>query len=142
MNENESYIRWQNIRITQLGFANNLIILLSVALLGFYVKFLETCGCLNNIQKFFICVCFMLIIISIILGFIVMLNRLDDFKLTAQIARKRETDQRNGIEKDRTQAKELGKKTYSYFIWQVVTFLGAFISGFIIVVVEFSDKLF
>lgn len=142
MTQKESYIRWQNIRIAQLGFANNLIILLSVALLGFYVKFLETCDDLNNLQKLFICLCFILIIISIILGFIIMLNRLDDFKLTAKIARKRETGQRDGIEEDRAEAKVLGEKTYCYFTWQVVTFLGAFISGLIIVVVEFSDKLF
>ncbi|KIO51868.1 hypothetical protein [Flavobacterium hibernum] len=142
MAENESYIRWQNIRITQLGFANNLLILLNVALLGFYSKFLSDCEILNNYQKFFICASFLLIIVSTGLGIFVMLNRLEDFKLTAQIARKRETNQRNGIENDREEAKILGERTYNYFIWQAVTFLCAFITGLIVIVIEFNDKLF
>ncbi len=142
MTENGSYTRWQNIRITQLGFANNLLILLSVALLGFYSKFLIDCYNLNPYQKFFICIFFFLIIVSTGLGIFVMLNRLEDFKLTAQIVRKRETNKRNGIESDRGKAKILGERTYCYFIWQAVTFLGAFITGLIVLVIEFNDKLF
>lgn len=142
MAENESYVRWQNIRITQLGFANNLLILLSVALLGFYFKFLSDCDILNNYQKFFICACFLLIIVSTGLGILVMLNRLEDFKLTARIARKRETNQRKGIENDREEAQILGDRTYNYFIWQAVTFFCAFITGLIVIAIEFNDKLF
>ena len=142
MAENESYIRWQNIRITQLGYANNLLILLSVALLGFYTKFLSDCIILNNWQKFLICVCFLLVIFSTGLGILVMLNRLEDFKLTARIARKRETNQRNQIENDREEAKLLGKRTYNYFIWQAVTFFCAFVTGLTVIAIEFNDKLF
>jgi len=38
MEKNESYIRWQNIRITQLGFANNIIIGLSVGSLAYLMN--------------------------------------------------------------------------------------------------------
>jgi hypothetical protein len=38
MADNDNFTRWQNIRIMQLGFANNLIILLAVGLLGFSIN--------------------------------------------------------------------------------------------------------
>jgi hypothetical protein len=88
---NESYIRWQNIRITQLGFANNLIITLTVASLGYLMNFINSHNILNFFQKLLFWISSTLLIFSCFVGLLVIINRLEDFKITAQIAKKRES---------------------------------------------------
>ena len=128
MGKNTSYLKWQNIRISQLGFANNLIIALAVALLGYIIDFIQTENLtLNCFQKFLFWIGSSLIIVSIGLGIFVVLNRLEDFKITARIARKRGNKERDGIENDRIISKGLGKKTWNGFIWQVSTFIVSFL---------------
>lgn len=136
----KSYLKWQDIRINQLGYANNLIIALAVALLGFTIKFIQTEDLiLSNFQKVLFWIICSLIIISVGLGIYVVLNRLEDFKLTAQIARKRETNERDGIENDRLKSEKLGKKTWNSFIWQIVTFLGSFLCLLILVLISLKE---
>ena len=136
----KSYLKWQDIRITQLGYANNLIIALAIALLGFTIKFIQTEDLiLSNFQKVLFWIICALIIISIGLGIFVVLNSLEDFKLTAQIARKRETNERDGIENDRLDSKKLGKKTWNCFIWQIVTFLVSFLCLLILVLISLKE---
>jgi hypothetical protein len=141
MTDNDSYVRWQNIRITQLGFANNLIILLAVALLGFGISFLKDTTTLNSYQKFFFWCGSTLVLISIGFGIAVIINRLDDFKKTAQISRKLETGNRTGIESERQETKELGERTWNYFITQVSTFVIGFLCLLFLVLIEYSDKI-
>lgn len=141
MADNDSYVRWQNIRITQLGFANNLIILLAVALLGFGISFLKDITTLNSYQKFFFWCGSTLVLTSIGFGIVVIINRLDDFKKTAQISRKRETGNRTGIENERQETEELGERTWNYFITQVSTFLIGFLCLLFLVLIEYSDKI-
>jgi len=141
MADNDSYTRWQNIRITQLGFANNLIILLAVGLLGFSMTFLKDVATLSFYQKIFFWFSCISILASICFGITVIINRLDDFKITAQIARKRETGNRDGIENDREESKEMGKRTWNYFITQVSTFLIGFLCLLILILIEYKDKI-
>lgn len=130
----KSYLKWQDIRITQLGYANNLIIALAVALFGFTIKFIQTEDLiLSNFQKVLFWIICALIIISVGLGIYVVLNRLEDFKLSAQIARKRETNKRDGIENDRLKSERLGNITWNIFIWQIVTFIVSFLCLFLLV---------
>ncbi|WP_422353887.1 hypothetical protein [Roseivirga pacifica] len=137
---NESYIRWQNIRITQLGFANNLILGISIALIGFMLDFLQTDDLvLNSCQKFLFWVGGSLTLVSIGFGLYVVFNKLDDFRLTAQIARKRETGKTDGIEDDRTESKVLGTKTWNCFIWQVSTLIVGFLLNLVLVLIEIKD---
>jgi hypothetical protein len=140
MENNKSYLKWQDIRISQLGFANNLIIVLAVALLGFIIDFIQTENLtLICIQKFLFWIGCSLIIISIGLGIFVVINRLADFKLTAGIARKRETNERDGIESDRIESKRLGGKTWNGFIWQIVAFIVSFLLLLIMVLISLKD---
>ncbi|KFF04480.1 hypothetical protein [Flavobacterium reichenbachii] len=141
MTDNDSHTRWQNILITQLGLANNLIILLAVGLLGFGITFLKDVTVLSFYQKiFFWCSC-ILILVSIGFGITVIINRLDDFKITAQIARKRQTGNRDGIENDRQESKGLGKQTWNYFIIQVSTFLVGFLCLLVLILIQYKDKI-
>lgn len=142
MAENDSYVRWQAIRINQLGFANNLIILLEIPVIGFYLKFLQSTIWIDGYKTFFLWTGGLLSVASIFIGILLTVIRLDNFALTAKIARKRETKKRDGIEDDRKETKELDAKTWCYFSWQVVTFLVSFLSAFVLVILSYSDKLF
>ncbi len=120
--KNESYIRWQNIRMTQLGFANNIIIGLSVGTLAYLMNFITKSISFNVYQKILIWLDCPLLLISCLLGLTLMINRLEDFRITSQIARKRELGENMDIEILRSQTKEIGRNTWNLFIWQVSTF--------------------
>lgn len=137
----ESFIRWQNILINQLSFVNNLVITLNIGVLGYLINFIQNVTILNCFQKFFFWIASVLIICSLSTGLILVINRLDDFKITAKIARKRETNKREGIEEDRKKAKEIGKKTWNLLIWQVSTFFASLICTLVIILIEYGDKI-
>ena len=140
MEDNKSYLKWQDIRISQLGFANNLIIALAIALLGYIIDFIQTDNLiLTCFQKILFWLGCSLILISIGLGIFVVINRLEDFKLTAKIARKRETGERDGIESDRLKSKRLGEKTWNGFIWQIVTFIVSFLVLITMLLISLKD---
>ena len=137
----ESFIRWQNILINQLSFVNNLVITLNIGVLGYLINFIQNVTILNCFQKFFFWIASVLIICSLSTGLILVINRLDDFKITAKIARKRETNKREGIEEDRKKAKKKRKKTWNLLIWQVSTFFASLICTLVIILIEYGDKI-
>ncbi|RTL14094.1 MAG: hypothetical protein EKK56_02255 [Flavobacteriaceae bacterium] len=137
----ESFIRWQSILINQLGFTNNLIIGLSIGVLGYLINFLQQVTILNCFQKFFFWIACISIIYSLTMGLKLVINRLDDFKITANIARKRETNKREGIEEDRKKVKEIGEKTWNLLIWQISTFFASLICTLVIILIEYGDKI-
>ena len=138
---NESYVRWQNIRITQLGFANNLIIGLSIVALGYLMNFVTKTNTFNSIQKILIWFSCPLLLVSCFLGILLILNRLEDFRITAQIARKRELKEKIDIEILRNEAKEIGKKTWNLFIWQISTFFAGIVCLTFIISMSFIQKI-
>ena len=71
----------------------------------------------------------------------VAINRLEDFRLTAKIARNREKNNRENIQADRNVAKIMGKKTWNGFVWQIVTFGVSFLCFSITILIEYWDKL-
>jgi hypothetical protein len=91
-NQKGSHVRWQSITIGQLTYAVNLILGLSVAVLGFEISLLlnenfSPGSCLQRVSLFFSLV---LLAVSIVFGVLVVINRLTDFRLTTSIARRRE----------------------------------------------------
>jgi hypothetical protein len=142
MDKKSTYGKWENHRITQLSFINNLVIILSVALIGYVFDFIKPSNIIFNcVQKFFFWFGLLLIIISVVFGTLVAINRLEDFRLTAKIARNREKNNRESIEEDRNEAKIIGKKTWSQFVWQIVTFGISFLCFSITILIEYWDKL-
>jgi hypothetical protein len=130
-----SFVRWQAITIAQLGFVSNLILTLAVAALGFALTLVKDNDVIAS-SCWARCVLVFSIIglaISLALGIWCALNRLADFRMTAQIARGRETlptmtsEQGNaGKEEElaerREEVKKLGNRTWTLFYWQVSTF--------------------
>jgi hypothetical protein len=132
-----SYVRWQAIAISQLGYSLNLIITLAAASLGFALilvndnEVTSSCWCTG-----LLIVSGVSLMVSIALGIWCVLNRLADFRKTAQNARDREKrDGERGhvpppeekeietrLEWRRMEAKKLGERTWVLFHWQVGTF--------------------
>lgn len=142
MSVNESYLRWQDIRINQLGFANNLIIGLSVGLIGFSLNFIENQEVLSLAQKSFFWLGCGLELISLLLGILLVWNRLEDFRLTAKIALIRESGNKEGLEVMRTDSTKLGEKTWKYLNFQMIAFFVGFVCITILYILANSEKLF
>ena len=136
-----SFIRWQGRTIEELGKTINLILSLCLATVGFVVaklldKKFEFHFCLS---KTFIIVGTLFILASIILTLTLIYNRLIAFRTTTQIARKREKNNRAGIEDLRTEVKQKDKCTWKLFRLSIISFLLGelfIIIGFIIELVN------
>ena len=124
--EKQSFIRWQGRTIEQLGFVNNLLIFLATGMLAFQSQLAIREISLTILDKYTIILSTLFIFISLILGCYLALNRLRSFRLTARVARKRETKKREGIEYLRKKVKTLDKRTWWLLHMQNVSFgLGA-----------------
>ncbi len=131
MNQKNRYIRWQQIRIDQMGKVINLIMGLSTFNLGFLLNFISNhespFACW---QKWLFGISLFIVLLSIIFGVAVSLNRLYDFRWTAKKVGIKERvivdsqDSNYYGEK----ASKLGKCTWKLLWLQ----LGAFLFGLIL----------
>lgn len=128
----KTFVRWQGITITQMGYAVNLILTLATASLGFAITLLKDakvhpgyCG------RWVLFLGVLLLIASVAFGVLCVWNRLKDFEETAQIARCREKMVDQGVAKPsideylstrRDENDERGRRTKMLFAWQLRTF--------------------
>jgi hypothetical protein len=146
-NTKESFIRWQGRSIQQMGFFNNLLLGLATGLLAFQTQ-------LAFNQKVSLVPCEIVVLVtsilvlfaSILVGGSLAWNRLNDFRITAQIARKHEKvarqrkneeqdnigevrrksehlGERDDIEKLRRKSERLGERTWNLIQWQATLFV-------------------
>jgi hypothetical protein len=127
----EAYIRWQKIRIDQLGFVNNLLIGLAAAIMA-----LEATGALGKMSevpsdtKRWLLYSFILLMVSLTFGIVVTLTRLYDIRYTARIVRRRKylfeinESEKNDheISQLRQQTDRLGKSSWVLLWLQIVPF--------------------
>ena len=110
----ERYVRWQEIRRDQLGYAINLFLAFSTASLGFALsllndpKFPGSCW-----QRAFFSTSLFVFVFSIVDGVACVLNRLCDFRKTANRVR------HGGDEQDRAEIRRLEKRTSRLLYLQV-----------------------
>jgi len=119
-----SYIRWQVIRLTQLGYALNLVLSFTIAILGFQMHLLldqhDFLGCW---EKILFVLSQGLLLVSGIFGILCVLNRLADFRTTGDAAKAREHgDPNHELDELRARYTKLGKRTWLFFGWQVACF--------------------
>ena len=114
--KNESFIRWQGRMIEQLGFVNNLLIFLATGLMAFQIQLAVTEKSFNILEKYFVVLSMSLIFISLMIGCYLAWNRLKSFRITAQVARKREKGNKEGLEDLRKQYRILDERT-----WQLLS---------------------
>jgi len=148
-----SFVRWQAIRITQMGYAVNLILTFAAASLGFVLTLVKD----QELRAHPWGACLLVFgglsfMISITAGIWCVLNRLEDFRESAQIAREREKFEWQGYGKpwindqlrcQRCKNRKRGECSKTLFNWQVVIFgLGVLFLTMAVVVVYHQNLLF
>lgn len=138
-----SSTRWQAFTIQQFTNAVNLILGLSLAVLGFQVNLLSNdkfapLGCEKSVFTLSACLMFL----SAGAGTLCTINRLLDFRGTANTARARGSGDHELASQLREQGRELGKLTWRLFWFQAWLFF----VGVLLVVLDiasiFYNKLF
>lgn len=121
--ENEPYTRWQGFRINQLGLCISLFLTFAVATLGFSLHLLTRSepdypikSCYARV--FFFC-SLIFGLISILSGCIACLTRLQDFRITAKVARDPSNTENDGL---RDSYVRFGKWTWRLFRAQLLSF--------------------
>lgn len=120
----ESSIRWQGRTIEQFGYALNLILGLSVAALGFELSLLLGDEFERvRWQNCLLVISLLSLLLSVAVGLWCVVNRLRDFRATAETARNRE-DMASALELQplRTLTRTLGDRTWLLFWWQIAAF--------------------
>jgi hypothetical protein len=120
----EASIRWQGRTIEQFGYALNLILGLSVAAIGFELSLILGHGHKNGgWQNCLFAISLFTLLLSVAVGLICVVNRLKDFRATAETARKREDGASDlDLQPLRTLTRKLGQRTWFLFLWQISTF--------------------
>lgn len=140
----ESFVRWQAITLGQMTYAINVILGFSVAALGFQVSLLLNEKFLPiSWQKCGFTMAIALTSISIVLGVLIVINRLLDFRESMHIARERNIESHDdSLEYLRNINRNRGKITWCLFWWQIGTFtVGILLTALIIVVNSFHKLL-
>jgi hypothetical protein len=144
-------VRWDSYRINQFSYTNNLLIGLNLAFLGFFITqsgFKICCNCYFLTLQI---LTGLLLIASFLTGLLTVLNRLQDFRKTAKLTKRR----KNKFEHDHnikfysdidtinsdirtlnSETKKLGILTWSLLKWQIYTFLIGTIIGVIYIIIE------
>lgn len=87
-----SFVRWQQITMSQFGQMNNLLITLAVALLAYYTNLLLEKRILHVDAQILAKVTLVLLMGSIVAGLVCGLSRLAAFRMIAQVAKHRSTN--------------------------------------------------
>lgn len=133
MSKEGSFIRWQAISITQMGVAVSLILTLATASLGFALTLSKDQSILGHCWgRSFLVMAGLSLLASIGLGIWCVLNRLEDFRITARIARRREEMEEQEDEKsiidqklqcERCESSKRGEQSKTLLNWQARMFV-------------------
>lgn len=122
-NERASFVRWQGRTITQFGFVTNLLLGLATGELAILLGVaLDRREGLTATSHAVILVSLILLAGSVVLGCWLALNRLASFRTTAQVARQREKNVIEDLDRLRTRTKRLDETSWWLLRAQVVLF--------------------
>ncbi len=120
----ESSIRWQGRTIEQFGYALNLVLGLAIAGIGYETtlilnKELERVGWQNCL----LAISLLALVLSVGVALWCVVTRLRNFRITAEIARRREDGETDIVLQPlRTKANDLGEFTWALFWWEIWSF--------------------
>jgi hypothetical protein len=124
--DKESYVRWQQYAITQLGYAINFLFTVAAAIIGFASKeIIEQRRYLSHDWwpvLFFKC-CFPFLAFSTILALGANITRAFDFRYTRHAALDRWKGEEKDAERCEKRAEDYGKWTWGLFIAQIACFI-------------------
>lgn len=117
----ESFVRWQAITRDYFSSVSNLVLGLATGLLAFLVSGLTSPQPITKCLLIVGTVSLALLAASVVLAVWCAINRLRDFRATAQIARSRSKDE--PVPSDaRQESKIMGQLSWRLFWWQLVLF--------------------
>lgn len=123
--DQDSFTRWQEAAREHFSAVSNLILALATGLLAFHSALLLDHKLSSTCAFWFAAASLLFLAASVAFALWCSVNRLHDFRLTAQIARRREKGE-SDIQGLREESRSLGKLTWNLFWIQVVSFgLGA-----------------
>ena len=144
INSNERFVRWQNTLRQHFTSLNNLLLTISIGVVGFSLALLNNNHFIpEHCEKFFFTTGLILTFLSIIIGIGTGLSRLIDFKLTV---RKIKTDITKSSFGEVEELKELmkvyGKVSWYLFYTQIALLGFGIVSLLIAFTVIYGEKLF
>lgn len=119
--EADSFIRWQSVVREQLGGTTNLVLGLATGLLALQSSILLDNKLTTPCSKGLAIAATLILSMSVGLAIWCAINRLTDFRVTAQIARRRELGETE-LADLRSASDALGKATWQLFRAQLLTF--------------------
>src|SRR6266446_3836177 len=134
-NERASFVRWQGRTITQFGFVTNLLLGLATAEMAFLLGVgLDRREGLTATSYAAILTSLVLLAASVVVGCWLTLNRLASFRVTAQVARRRQKNATERLEQLRARAKRLDDRSWCLLQAQVILFaVGTVLLAFVAV---------
>ena len=115
INSNNRFVRWQTNLRNQVSFTNNLLLIISIGICGFFFNLMiKEEFTANNTFNYGL----YLLISSIFLGIITNISRIIDFRLTLKKI-KTELDNKNDIDSLKYWSKTFGKLTWLLFYCQI-----------------------
>lgn len=136
--DRESFIRWQGITRDYFSIVSNLVLGLSTGILAFFITSLVSVQSTTNCLLIIATVSMILLVVSVGLAVWCAINRLRDFRATAQIARSRYKEESIGSNA-RHETTVLGQLSWRLFWWQLILFgFGAAAIGITIIIQMWS----
>lgn len=142
INSNERFVRWQTVLRDQLSFLNNLLLTISIGIVGFLLSLLKTNEFSPDcIGKLFFTAGLLTISLSILLGIGTAYSRLMDYRWTVK---KIATELKGGagLSQLKKSMKRYEKLTWCIFHLQIISFGLSILSLLIGFFVFYSEKLF
>lgn len=137
--DNDRFVRWQGLTISQLTQAVSVVLGLAVAALGFDVTLLMNEKFLPvGWQKCVFASALLTLLLSVGFGVWCVINRLRDFRATMKAARDGNSAEANQA---RALASRLGRCTWSLFWWQIGTFGLGILATVVVVAGAYGSKL-
>jgi uncharacterized membrane protein YhaH (DUF805 family) len=136
----ERFVRWQSRMIDQLGFVNNLFIVLATGVLAFQTDFIFKHNQDLESNKLFLILSIFITLFSLVSGCYVAINRLRDFSTTRNIIRSRmKGEDEKHRDELRAQSKIFGEKTWEFLKYQIYLLL---LSIFVFVIISINLLFF
>lgn len=139
----ESFRRWQSKAIEQKQSVSSLLLGLSGAALGFSVSLLPTSTYIGCVASALFHANAVAHLLSISCGIAFSINRVRDFDLTAQIARKREQNPTQpGLKKMRETVRRWGRITKRLYLWQGLLFIAGALAFTAFAITRYAPALY
>ncbi len=142
--DQESFVRWQKVTLKQLGYVANLLLALATGLLAFQSNLLLRRDLASCCAFGFAIASVFLLTLSVGFAIWCSVNRLRNFRLTMQIARRRERGETGKeLQQLRDKSSSLGEITWKLFWFQISLFaIGAGCSVIAVFIQVFGQRIY